>query len=406
MANILYRKQKQQKSLDNGVTWIDTGEYRVGDIIENPSNCTSDNTKQCRLVELDASEGYYCDGYSKYTMQVEECTENGLIWTRTGNSQRGNTLIESNSTDCGYMNPDTPTGGTYNCEPIPIGNFSYGITENQGSENSVLVNNVLHSISGANMIPHKYLEYSYSLSDFSTSTLTSFKIKSGWYEFKSFFDTSNITDMSDMFKGCLIINKCLNLSSFNTSKVTNMSYMFYGYLYNLEYLYLNGWDTSKVTDMSYMFSMCTTLTSLDLTGWDTSKVTDMSYMFHNCLNLSQNISDMVKDFDVSNVTNFHNIFSFQVGNGNTGSWTGNTSITSLDLSNWKVRNDVQDCDGMFNGMTNLETLNISGWDISNWDLRSFISNCTKLTTIYMYGCNQTSINNLTKYKPTKATIVY
>ena len=112
MANILYRKQKQQKSLDNGVTWIDTGEYRVGDIIENPSNCTSDNTKQCRWVELDASEGYYCDGYSKYTMQVEECTENGLIWTRTGNSQRGNTLIESNSTDCGYKEITIKTEST------------------------------------------------------------------------------------------------------------------------------------------------------------------------------------------------------------------------------------------------------------------------------------------------------
>lgn len=101
MANILYRKQKQQKSLDNGVTWIDTGEYRVGAILENPSNCTSEDSKQCRWVELPASEGYYCDGYNKYTVQVEECSENGIIWTRTGNQQRGNTLIESNSTDCG-----------------------------------------------------------------------------------------------------------------------------------------------------------------------------------------------------------------------------------------------------------------------------------------------------------------
>jgi len=99
--NILYRKQKRQKSLDNGVTWVDTGEYRVGDILENPSNCTSEDSKQCRWVELPETEGYYCDGYNKYTVQVEECTENGIIWTRTGNQQKGNTLIESNSTDCG-----------------------------------------------------------------------------------------------------------------------------------------------------------------------------------------------------------------------------------------------------------------------------------------------------------------
>ena len=50
MANILYRKQKQQKSLDNGVTWIDTGEYRVGDVLENPSNCGGIDSKQCRWV--------------------------------------------------------------------------------------------------------------------------------------------------------------------------------------------------------------------------------------------------------------------------------------------------------------------------------------------------------------------
>ena len=103
MANILYRKQKQQKSLDNGVTWIDTGEYRVGAVLENPSNCSGTDTKQCRWVDLDTSEGYYCDGNSKYTIQVEECTENGLIWTRTGNSKKGNTLIDSTSIECGYI---------------------------------------------------------------------------------------------------------------------------------------------------------------------------------------------------------------------------------------------------------------------------------------------------------------
>lgn len=108
MANILYKKQKQQKSLDNGVTWIDTGEFRVGDIIENPSNCTSDNTKQCRWVELPESEGYYCDGVNKYNMAVEECSENGLIWTRTGNVRKGETLIAENTDGCGGWDDFNP----------------------------------------------------------------------------------------------------------------------------------------------------------------------------------------------------------------------------------------------------------------------------------------------------------
>lgn len=104
MANILYKKQKQQKSLDNGVTWIDTGEYRVGEVLEKPSNCSaSGDINQCRWIDLDASEGYYCDGIRKYTVQVEECTENGTIWTRTGNQRKGSTLLDADSIECGYV---------------------------------------------------------------------------------------------------------------------------------------------------------------------------------------------------------------------------------------------------------------------------------------------------------------
>lgn len=103
MGNILYRKQKRQKSLDNGLTWIDTGEFRVGDVLENPSNCVSDDSKQCRWVELDVSEGYYCNGTNKYTLKVEECSENGIIWNRTGEVKQGLTFVESDSPDCGYV---------------------------------------------------------------------------------------------------------------------------------------------------------------------------------------------------------------------------------------------------------------------------------------------------------------
>ena len=103
MGNILYRKQKRQKSLDNGLTWIDTGEFRVGDVLENPSNCVSDDSKQCRWVELDVSEGYYCNGTNKYTLKVEECSENGIIWNRTGEVKQGSTFVESDSPDCGYV---------------------------------------------------------------------------------------------------------------------------------------------------------------------------------------------------------------------------------------------------------------------------------------------------------------
>lgn len=38
--NILYKIVKQQKSTDNGRTWIDTGNKKVGGILEYDSDCT------------------------------------------------------------------------------------------------------------------------------------------------------------------------------------------------------------------------------------------------------------------------------------------------------------------------------------------------------------------------------
>ena len=67
----------------------------------------------------------------------------------------------------------------------------------------------------------------------------------------------------------------------NTSNVTNMGNMFYG-CENLTSLDVSSFNTSKVTDMCSMFSGCTSLSSLDISGWDTINVTNMGHMFGGC----------------------------------------------------------------------------------------------------------------------------
>ena len=94
----------------------------------------------------------------------------------------------------------------------------------------------------------------------------------------SSFDTINVTDMSYMFVGSDVT--VLDLSSFNTSKVTNMSWMFYNSKAT-EIKGLNKFNTSKVTNMSYMF-FSSKATTLDLSSFDTSKVSDMRWMFEYC----------------------------------------------------------------------------------------------------------------------------
>ncbi|NUE97677.1 BspA family leucine-rich repeat surface protein [Lactobacillus melliventris] len=76
------------------------------------------------------------------------------------------------------------------------------------------------------------------------------------------FDTSLVSDMSNMFKGCTALSN-LDLSSLNTSNVTTMNNMFDG-CDNLTSLNLSSFDTSKVKTMNDMFSSCSNLTKLTL----------------------------------------------------------------------------------------------------------------------------------------------
>ncbi len=96
----------------------------------------------------------------------------------------------------------------------------------------------------------------------------------------SALDTSEVTNMGDMFVGCSSLTS-LDISNFDTSQVTNMSRMF-NFCYGLTSLDVSNLDTSQVTNMNSMFFGCSSLTSLDVSNFDTSNVTDMSGMFCDC----------------------------------------------------------------------------------------------------------------------------
>jgi len=77
----------------------------------------------------------------------------------------------------------------------------------------------------------------------------------------------------------------LDISSFDTSNVTNMNNMFWG-ASSLKELDLSSWNTSRATRMSGMFSHASSLTDLDISSFDTSNVTNMNSMFSNTTSLS------------------------------------------------------------------------------------------------------------------------
>jgi surface protein len=94
----------------------------------------------------------------------------------------------------------------------------------------------------------------------------------------SHFDTSNVTDMSNMFGNCGMLSQ-LDLCSFNTSKVTNMSMMFWKCT-NLKTISVLGtWNTANVKSGYNMFTDCNNLVGGCGTTYDANK-TDYTYA-HN-----------------------------------------------------------------------------------------------------------------------------
>ncbi len=154
------------------------------------------------------------------------------------------------------------------------------------------------------------------------------------------FDTSDVVNMSNMFKSCTNL-KTINLSSFDTSNVENMSSMFNG-CENLQTLNLSNFNTSSCKNMSSMFYNNKKLTYLDISSFNTSKVTTMSFMFYNLYELG---SLDLGNFNTENVSTFESMFN------------GCKSLTHLNLSNFNIRNDT-DMSSMFTDCYSLKISNI------------------------------------------------
>ena len=191
----------------------------------------------------------------------------------------------------------------------------------------------------------------------------------------SSFDTSKVTNMSEMFSRKPYLTT-LDLSNFDTSKVTNMSEMF-SHMPNLTTLNLSSFDTSKVTNMNSMFYGMLKITTLNLSNFDTSQVTDMGGMF-SFMNLTTlNLSN----FDTSKVTNMREMFSW-------------TSLTTLDLSNFNT-SQVTNMNSMFYGMLKITTLNLSNFDTSRvTDMFRMFSDMPNLTTLNLSNFNTSQVTNM------------
>ena len=210
------------------------------------------------------------------------------------------------------------------------------------------------------------------------------------FKYCPFFDTSNVTDMQNMFKGC---SSLTSIPLLDTSNVNNMYNMFNGCssLTSIPLL-----DTSNVTDMQTMFKGCSSLTSIP--ALDTSKVTYMSYMFNGCSSLTS-----LPLLDTSNVMNMEYMF-----NG----CSSLTSIPALDTS--KVTNMswmLYSCDSL-TSIALLDTTNVTdmsylfGWSNNNTltDLGGFKNLSISVDSYFLDRCPNLTVESLMNVINNLATV--
>lgn len=97
--------EKEQVSYDNGSTWYDTGNMRLGRTVASyQTECECEGGENTRWVVV--PNEYFCVGTDKYTKEQMQTSEDcGQHWTPTLIYRAGSTLIEADSTDCGYIAP-------------------------------------------------------------------------------------------------------------------------------------------------------------------------------------------------------------------------------------------------------------------------------------------------------------
>lgn len=177
----------------------------------------------------------------------------------------------------------------------------------------------------------------------------------------SSFDTENVTDMSGMFYDVKNLTN-LDLTHLNTSNVTDMHYMFTN-MSSLTSLNLSHMNTSKVTNMTGMFWGVKNLPTLDLSKFDTRNVTDMSQMFFQVEKLA-NLD--LSSFDTSKVTTMFDMFNSM------------KSLTNLKFSKKFNTGQVQNMQGMFANLMNIQEIDLSQADFDTSNVRNFFG-------MFMYG---------------------
>ena len=276
-----HEQSKEQVSYDGGITWEYTGKINDTLIEANSTDCgyVPPTPTQYRWVVVDGQ--YECVGYDKYSVEKkQQSTDGGTTWTDVSPIEtRQGDLIEANSTDCGYV---PPTPGDYETQYLTFEAIEDGTFTFTGKNSNSL---------------------SYSLDDGQT-----------WTSLASGTESPTVTAGNKiMWKGELTPNSIIGIGKFsatanfniqgnvmsllfgddfaNKTDLTGKNYAFYQLFYqNTNIKSAKNLILPATTLANYcyssMFDGCTSLTTAPELPAETLANYCYSYMFLGCTSLT------------------------------------------------------------------------------------------------------------------------
>ena len=160
-----------------------------------------------------------------------------------------------------------------------------------------------------------------------------------------------------------------SLKNLDTSECTDLSYMFCGCIFIKDFSFVKNWDVSKCKNFEEIFCGCSFSNLNFLSKWDLSSALNLRAMFDCCIYL-KNING-ITNWNVQNAENFQDMFSFC------------SSLTDVNaLQNWNM-SKAKDLYQMFNECKNLITADsLYKWKLGqNIDKRNIINGCDKLLNV-------------------------